>query len=46
MEFYEFIWLYEELCEDRKKENRAAQEQEGQMSLKNLGGAMMNNNTK
>lgn len=37
MEFYEFVWRFERLVEERKRENDAVKQQDGRMSLKNLG---------
>jgi hypothetical protein len=42
-EYYEFVWLYERLAEQRKKEEEKERQGEGEMSLANLGPGMLNN---
>ena len=37
MEYYEFVWRYERLVEERKKENESASENQGRKSMSNLG---------
>ena len=37
MEYYEFVWFFERLIEERKKENAEAESQKGRMSMNNLG---------
>lgn len=36
-EYYEFVWFFERLVQERKRENDDVRRQEGHMSLKNLG---------
>ncbi len=47
MEYYEFVWLFERLVEERKRENDELNAQKGRMSLSNLGANMasMNSNS-
>jgi hypothetical protein len=47
MEYYEFVWRFERLVEERKKENSIDEESKGRMSISNLGAnmAQMNGNT-
>lgn len=33
MEFYELIWMYERMSDQRKKENEEAQKKQGNVSL-------------
>lgn len=35
-EYYEFVWLYERLVDQRKKENEKERQNTGEMSLANL----------
>lgn len=35
-EYYEFVWLYERLVEQRQKENESKRQNDGQTSLRNL----------
>lgn len=35
-EYYEFVWLYERLVDQRKQENESKRQVEGQTSLRNL----------
>ena len=44
MEYYEFVWRYERLVEERKRENESASEQQGRKSMSNLGVNMANLN--
>ena len=37
MEYYEFVWFFERLVEERKKENAESESQNGRMSISNLG---------
>jgi len=37
MEYYEFVWLFERLVEERKRESDDIQTQKGRMSISNLG---------
>jgi len=37
MEYYEFVWRFERLVEERKQENDRAQSNEGRMAISNLG---------
>lgn len=39
-EYYEFVWRWERLVEERQKENAEATQQEGRMALNNLGLSM------
>jgi len=45
MEYYEFIWRFERLVDERKRENEANKEREGRMSISNLGIGMSNLNS-
>ena len=40
MEYYEFVWLFERLVEERKRENEEIHAQKGRMSISNLGANM------
>lgn len=44
-EYYEFVWRFERLVDERNKENRESNEQQGRISMSNLGVNMsqMNN---
>ena len=39
-EYYEFVWRWERLVDERKQENAEDGQQEGRMSLNNLGVSM------
>ena len=37
MEYYEFVWRFERLVDERKSENEQNSEQQGRTSISNLG---------
>jgi len=43
-EYYEFVWFFERLVQERKAENEAHKKAEGRTSLTNLGAPNMNMN--
>jgi len=45
MEYYEFVWRFERLVDERKRENDEKRTQDGRMAMSNLGVNMgeMNN---
>ena len=45
MEYYEFVWRFERLVTERKRENEAQEMANGRMSLANLGANISNMNS-